>query len=295
MKRRMLFFTIVAIILILTLLPAAKKPAEETANNLSFPVIALDGFSITKQPAPSFTVPYAGDYPGLSTEAIAWLEANGDPLNNAWYAQKTIGNLWQADFDNSGAISGAVNYIDWSDNIESQNPKVRSSFRLEITLYKNLDTPMKAYLMMPLEYPNSSSELQGANTTTHDSYKATVISGKPRLIIQQLGTIDPASLTWDGTRWISGDQVPTIISVTFAPELNVGGNYIYGAASGGWKPRTAGVYRITFHVPADSNISLATAAFDNEAGDYTPADPVAFPVLLAEYNLTYVDVTAVAK
>ena len=80
-------------LLVLAMLPVAAGAkggppgggGETTAaNNLSFPAIAVDGFAITPVPNPSFTVPYAGTYPGLTTDEIAYLQANG-----TWYPQKT--------------------------------------------------------------------------------------------------------------------------------------------------------------------------------------------------------------
>lgn len=300
MNRKRFLMTLLAVTVIIAVLPGtafAKKPVTETTNNLSFPVIAVDGFSITPLTTPSFTVPYAGDYPGLTTEEIAWLEANGP-----WYAQKTTGNTWQAEFKNQGTEE--VTYVDWSDNMESLYPKVRRSFRLELVLFKELpetETPgifetMTAYTMATLEYPSSSSELQGTNTTTYESTLATVISAKPKLVLQFLGASVPENLTWSTDKWVipateyDPEIVPNIIQVGFAPELNVGGKYIFGASSGGWKPDKAGYYRITFYIPSDSGINLASTTIGN-----VPTTQVATAYVDPTNNLTYIDVLVKAR
>ena len=290
-RSRLVGFLVAALILVLVMpgIVVARKgpPVVEATNNLSFPAIAVDGFGITPLAAPSFTVPYAGDYPGLTADEIAYLEANGP-----WYAQKTTGNAWQA--GNTSAASVDVTYIDWSDNMESVSPKIRSPFRIEIVLFKSVDTPMTAYTMGVLEYPSSSNELQGTNTTTYDSSYATVISGQPKLVIQYLGDEVPDTLTWDGTKWT---EAGTPIQVGFAPELNVGGKYIFGASQGGWKPASLGYYRITFYVPAGSGVNLALGTIANAATGFTPPgdEAIAVPELDPALNLTYLDVLVKAS
>lgn len=275
--------------------PPGKGPGggeEETqGNNVSFPVIAVDGFSVPAIIETLFTVPYVGEYPGLTPDQVVLIEATGP-----WYPQKTEGNVWQAQV--TAQASESVTFINWGDNIESVNPKLRRPFRLEVTLFKVLDVPMTAYTMAELEYPSSANELQGTNTTTYDSPYATVISMQPKLVVQYLGTTLPTDFTWDGTKWTGY----TVIPVSFAPELNVGGKYIYGASEGGWKPDKVGYYRITFYIPTGSGIDLSGACIDN----YPPADPVcggitteadeggvATPVVDPANNLTYVDIQVV--
>ena len=82
---------------------------------------------------------------------------------------------------------------------------------------------------------------------------------------------------------------------TFAQELNVGGKYIFGASTGGWKPTDLGEYRITFYFQAGSTVSLVGA----QVGDYNGGAPIIpkigennTAVVDATNNLTYMDVTA---
>jgi len=68
--------------------PPDKGPpdnGEDTqGNNLSFPALAVDGYTINPITATLFTVEYEGDYPGLTAEEITKLESSGP-----WYPQKT--------------------------------------------------------------------------------------------------------------------------------------------------------------------------------------------------------------
>lgn len=270
--------------------PKGGGGGETTAtNNLSWPVIAVDGFGITALTGdPTFTVPYAGEYDGLTAEEIAYLQANGP-----WYPQQTEGNEWQADFTSAeGTVD--VTYIDWSDNMEAVSPKVRTPFRLELVLFKSVETAMSAYTMKLLENPSSKDELQGTNNTRYDQYYPTVISGQPQLIVQYLGVSVPETLTWGGTQWTEAGA--PVDAGGFAPELNVGGRYIFGASTGGWKPAVVGFYRITFYVPDGSNVNLATAAIANEATGWTydTSEGVAAAELDTVNNLTYIDVKVVA-
>lgn len=305
MSRKILVTLILILLLLLPLSLVSAKgpgsggggggghPGEESAgNNLSFPVIAVDGFGITTLSETTFLVPYTGEYPGLTDEQKAYVAANGP-----WYPQKTEGNVWQADFVSK--TSESVTFINWGDNIESVNPKLRRPFRLEVTLFKTLDSPMTAYTMAELEYPSSSNELQGTNTNTYESNYATVVSNKPEFVVQYLGNEIPTDLTWDVSRWVTGDGTypPIVSGFGFAPELNVGGKYIFGASTGGWKPDSVGFYRLTFFIPAGSGIDLSGAVIDNfPPAVSTEADEggVATPVVMGDLNLTYVDVEVIS-
>lgn len=269
---------------------AKGKPVVETTNNLSFPAIAVDGFTITPLEASSFTVPYAGTYPGLTADQITALGAV------PWYAQKVAGNAWQADY--LVAESTDVDVIDWGDNIESVDAFVRRPFRLEVVLFDNtLTEAMTGYTMALLEYPSSPSEVQGTDATTYEGSSATVVSTKPKLVIQALGTASAAELTWnaDLSRWVGVDGTPLAASpIGFAPELNVAGKYIFGASTGGWKPTAAGLYRITFYIPADSKVNLRSAVIAEPLPEAVIAEAEegggATPVVDSINNLTYVDV-----
>ncbi len=273
--------------------PGGGGHTEPVGNNLSFPAILLDEFSISSV-TPSFTVLYTGPYTGLTEEELA-IVSTGD-----WYAQKVEGNVWQAGYFNGNAPV-SVTFIDWGDVIESSNPVIGRPFRLETTLYVDVsDNPMTGYTMALLAYPSSPDETQGTNTSTYEGNWATVASQSPTLIIQYLD--EGAVPVWsaDDNHWTgTGVNVP-LANFNFAPELNVGGKYIYGASTGGWRPTQTGTYRLTFFMRDQSNIDLSGAAIGNYSGN-TPAEygrptySAATPVVDADNNLSYVDVTVVTK
>lgn len=287
-----------------------RPPTGEDAqgNNLSFPAFAVDGYSIAPIDGTTFDVLYTGEYPGLTDEEIAERESGGP-----WYAQKTEGNTWQADYE--VGLPVAVTYVDWGDNIEAVNPKIRRPFRLEIQLYKELaeieeGTTMTGYVMAELEYPSSANELQGTNTATYEGNFATVVSDLWKLRVQYCGSEVPADLYWDTitSMWMSPTTSCADVPISFAVELNVGGKLIFGGSQGGWKPTSAGFYRITFYSPVETSMSLATAEIGNygDFGVVTPEEPgvtaeseegdegAATPVVDQMLNISYVDVQAVA-
>lgn len=297
--------------------PAGKGPPDggegAQGNNLSFPALAVDGYTISPIALSLWTVPYEGPYTGLTAEEIAALEDRGP-----WYAQKTEGNTWQADYLTNQTV--IVTYVDWGDVIESVNPKVGRPFRVEVQLYKLLnpwdefvpdENSMTGYGMEMLANPSSPNEVQGNNKLTYEGNLATVVSNLWKLRIQKCGDAIPeeTDLYWNVDRWVSPTITCTDEPISFAVELNVGGKLIYGASTGGWKVKSAGWYRITFYGPVTTNLSLAGAVVA-DYDDFASA-PVVEPVLAAEAdegdegaatpvvddldNISYVDVLAVAS
>jgi hypothetical protein len=287
--------------------PCQNAGEEAQGNNLSFPALAVDDYPISPIEEEMFEVPYDGDYPGLTPEQIAAL---GDDY---WYPQKTEGNTWQADYLAGQMVE--VSYVDWGDNIEAVNPKVGRPFRLEIQLYRQLNewpwdgtNGMTGYVMAELEYPSSLDELQGTNTVTYEGNFATVVSNLWKLRIQYCGSAIPDDLYWDVDTWVSSSSSCDDIPISFAVENNVGGKLIFGGSQGGWKPKNAGWYRITFYSPVATDLSLVDAEVGNYA-DFS-VEPVvellaaesdegdegaATPIVDGLNNISYVDVEAVAS
>ena len=296
------FLVTVLVILLLVLLPMAALAkgghTEPTGNNLSFPVIWSEGIDLSLPGTmlqASLTVPYTGSQIEYCADgALA-------------YAQKTEGNIWQAENSTAGG-SVVVNEIDWGDSLESVDMKVGRPVRIELSLYKLLETPMTGYTMVMLDNPSSPDEVQGVCATgdpladngaaiySYSSYEATVYTPTATLIIQK---ITGSALSWDATlsQWIGDVTAP--LSITFAGELNVGGKVIYGLSQGGWKPTSIGDYRITFILPVTGKtlfdgstiirLSEETEALaaegDGEVGGEAYVDPA--------NNLTYIDITVV--
>lgn len=270
---------------------------ETTAgNNLSFPAVAADGFGITAVSTALFATPYDGPYTGLTDEDIAAL------AGHTWYAQKTDGNVWQAAYRVNPVGTPVHLYgVDWGDNVEAVDPLLGQPFRLEVTLYEKLTEPLAGYTMRVLANPSSPDEAQGTNTTTYPSDFATVASNLPKLDIQYLGDTPTTGLVWNGSAWTRDGDILPFTTVTFGPELNVAGKYVYGAAEGGWRPVQTGTYRLTMRFPA-SDISLTDAVIGNyadwAAGTETTTEEetgAAKPVIDTANNITYVDVTVVDR
>lgn len=308
MNTKRLVSILIVTILAYTLMPAtasAKGPGgghtEPIGNNLSFPVIWSEGITMPLQGTmeqATLTVPYY-DY------AIDC----GNGLLGYAYAQKVLGNVWQAEnLQIIGTVEGGVvvNEIDWGDSLESVDMKVGRPIRIELSLYKTqLTAPMTAFTMVMLANPSSPDEIQGAcaaeldnGTTafTYESTEATVYSPYSKLLIQKL---TGPNLTWDGTKWIGDAENPIVVN--FASELNVGGKVIYGLSQGGWKPTSTGDYRITFSLPVDRNtkfdastiirlpVETETIVVEAEGGDVGGDAYVDWV-----NNLTYIDITVVS-
>lgn len=257
-------------------------------NNLSFPVLCADGFSIIPIPNTEgqFGVIYTGPYTGLTAEQLALLTGYD------WYAQKVEGNVWQAEYQS--VANAEVYFVDWGDAMESVDPKVNRPYRLELALYAHLTDPLSAYTMAELAFPSSPQETQGTNTIKYSSDYATITTPKGNLVVQKY---EPnATLTWNGSYW-DGAYPPE--DVTFAQELNVGGKYIFGASQGGWKPTEEAEFRITFYFDntnGPSSVSLSAA----QPGDYNGGTPIIpkigennTAIVDPINNITYIDVTVV--
>lgn len=302
MNKRRFVTALIVVTLMLALIPAAALAkggrTEPVGNNLSFPVIWSEGSALSLPGTmlqANITVPYY-DYQIDCGGTLAYA-----------YAQKTLGNVWQAENTAAGGTV-TVNEIDWGDSLESVDMKVGRPVRVELSLYKLLDTPMTGYSMVMLANPSSPDEVQGACATGYNdgstilaypSYEATVYTPKAKLIIQR---ITGPTLSWDGatSQWVGDVTAP--LAITFAGELNVGGKVIYGLSEGGWKPTVVGDYRLTFFMPLTGNTlfdagtiirvaaeteAVITAEEGGDVGGEAYVDWV--------NNLTYIDITVVGR
>ncbi len=190
---------------------------EAGGNNLSYPVIWAEGVSI----------PLAGSAPAtvdkLNGEWWYWWGLEGedpnivplscapDPDNESYcddgiplqesglepgtdwvkaYLQKDPENLWQAG-NNSWMDFLGVDWIDWTDALESVDWYTRSMVRVEVVLYKDLDSPMAEYQMRHvsgwgIDEVHGLAVDQSADVILGDGTRATVYSSCGRLTIQKL-------------------------------------------------------------------------------------------------------------
>ena len=237
---------------------------EETAgNNLSFPVIWGEG-----------SLPLRGSF-GVVELGGAYTPIDGV----SWYWQRDSSNSWQAEskawIDGQGLLP--VSWIDWGDNLESQDWKATSKVRVETVLYKDLDgiahPIMTGYEMLYL-FGSGQTEMWGSTGNPYDATQATVYSDHARLTIQRINpelglSWDPVSGEWFGAGVFSTDFNGGCWDGVDGPggysaEINLPGKVIYGfnwdvlAISGG----IAGTYRITFSLDAKHGTGNLQTDFD---------------------------------
>jgi hypothetical protein len=227
---------------------------EKAGNCLSMPVIFGEG-DIPLRGSPGYTL-FEGDTAYSAIENIeCWVQQDED-------------NIWQADWSPWGSENSNVSWVDWGDNLESQDWKTTSKVRVETVLFKDLVVKMTGYKMYYIS-GQGTSEVWGTDQTTYDSEQATVYSDHARLTIQLLnpegGTLswDPALGEWTGTGVSRTDFNGGCWEGVDGPggysaEVNVSGKAIYGF---NWDVRnlsdaTPGVYRITFSLDPDNGTGL---------------------------------------
>ena len=278
------------------------KAEDATGNNLSFPVLWAEGWSLPLRGAFGETM-----FLGQSTviDEVEYFHQH-DPLNE-----------WQAASADISAAPLNVHWIDWGDNLEARPWSERSKVRVETVLYQDLDTPMLGYEMGWVS-GLGIDEMWGTNTFTYESAQATVYSHAARLTIQKFTAApDEAVLAWDAAQgaWTGDISDPFYNSAVwmdgnsprdkYSAEINVKGKVIYGML---WDVRThgdgEGTYRITFSldslggvVPTNAFLTEATQIMAPEeeeeesadksepTGGVTGIDPV--------NNLTWIDVPIV--
>jgi hypothetical protein len=276
-KRFFWVFLIPAVALTAVLLAAGGAAGggqeEETAgNNLSLPVIWGESAQLPLRGTHGST-----QFDGAYTEITIYYDENGEPypepLVVPYYEQKDPLNVWQAE-NHSYFSTLPVTWIDWGDNLESQDWKTTSKVRVETVLYKDLGVldslPQTWPLMLGYEMAYLSgagtTEVWGTNGKTYGSDQATIYSDHARLTIQRIDPLKKDSLLWDEAsgEWYDPDlnDGNAVLSTDFnggcwqsvdgpggySAEVNVSGKAIYGY---NWDVRATsneeqGLYRITF-------------------------------------------------
>lgn len=231
------------------------EPEETASNNLSNPVIFTEGVALTLPGGPdafSFLKAYDLNGDGEITDL--------DQINGYYlFAQKTEGNLWQADsltIPAPGSVDELtptrlwVSSIDWGDSIEGGKPiDTGKPTRIEISFYKDLTDPrqedeailpsnMTAYPMQLLANPSSPDEVQGAsaktqslegdlpndNVLTLESTEVSVYAETARLSLQHIiGSPQPGSLSWNGEFWEDANELDSVTIGAPISGLSFGG------------------------------------------------------------------------
>ena len=246
---------------------------ETTGNNLSVPVyftggsVALRGVS--------------GEYAFGGTYWFGWIDGTGtqvacDPGVTGCppadvdlfriYLQKDIDNTWQAQTVTGSGVT-SVDYVDWSDNLESQTWTASSVVRVETVPFR-LDNSLLGFEMWwaeglgidemwgaratnPLppdpEDPDAEEEEPAPVYAYYPGY-ATIHDGSAWLTMQKLelggGSInsppDTSGLAWNAGahEWFVADPVatpdlfepytPLGFPAAYTAELNIGGKLIFG-------------------------------------------------------------------
>jgi uncharacterized membrane protein YgcG len=215
-------------------LPAAEPGVESAGNNLSFPVIFVEGVK-TLPGSPGMTPLLTGEwwYWWGTADDGSPLSAppdpddpskliNGDPVPAGAiraYLQKDLGNLWQAEYFDLREATDVVDVdlIDWGDNLESNDWYTTSKVRTEVVLYKDVSAePLLEYGMRHvsgwgIDEVHGLAVVQGEPETTFSvgstvsGDKATVYSPLARLTIQKLHVADLSEIGADSLEWIPGE------------------------------------------------------------------------------------------
>jgi len=288
---------------------------ETAGNNLSVPAIWAD------TAGPGLVVPAVpGELPGVlqAKVTVPWASMVGGYYA---YAQKTLGNVWQAENEVSPGLV-FVNEIDWGDMLESSPLKVGTPIRIELAMYATsiggMPLAKRGFEMVMLGNPSSPDEIQGVMSSlnaspTAPAYaqhllgttgEATVFSPLGALVVQKLiglrDDIQTGDLSWSlsTSQWIDGSAAdPSGIeapnsSLTFGGEINVGGKVIYGLSKGGWRATQAGDYRITFYLPLTSEARFNASTVIRASLEAVATEEGAGATAYVDYvnNLTYIDV-----
>lgn len=236
------------------------EPEETASNNLSNPVIFTEGVALTLPGSPdafSFLKAYDLNGDGQITSL--------DQIDGYYlFAQKTQGNLWQADsltIPAPGSVDELtptrlwVSSIDWGDSIEGGKPiDTGKPTRIEISFYKDLakdrqgdeailPLEMTSYPMQLLANPSSPDEVQGAsakatslegglpntNVLTQELTEVSVYADTARLSLQHIiGSPQTGSLRWNGEFWEDANEFDSVTVGAPISGLSFGGEVTVG-------------------------------------------------------------------
>lgn len=329
----------------------SKADPTTEPNNLSFPVIWSDGYELELREPPidgqAYSLKGQWSYvwskdPTNPYDPIYCCKPNpfnsnlcedgthpgdGQSIVYKSYIQQVKDNVWQA--DNFKATSPVtVDLIDWSDNLETANWYIRSLLNIEVSLFEQLQEPLKEFTMSHLT-GWGSGDMCGFQCTIDGKpvygpgTMSTVYSHNARFTIQKIN-VDPSTIQPDEVIWVPGKGWRNGVTSTdavkifnepifnmpvyrsgdgpayFNGEVNVEGKLTYGYL---WNVQTLnsgeGYYRLTFSfdkngiVPLNTSFGKNTTVIDPM---YKPAPSVGgIPVIDVENNLTYIDIKLLEK
>lgn len=175
---------------------------------------------------------------GVENPNEIWNTAYLDPADDGG------ANSWQAEWVMKAPTDPKIyiDFIDWGNPIENNNPIVGQRFPLEIALYEKLGEvvggvptgeTMTAYKMACLENPSTRTELFGTSKLdgdgfTQEIYFATVLTNK-----------------FTAEVW---NPDGSITKLEIEAGIGPSGKMNFASAGGGWIPTMAGSHRIWLHL-----------------------------------------------
>lgn len=199
--------------------------ATESANNLSWPAIFLDGFSLLGDPVGTD----AGLRPlvseGIPVDSLPfWYHLNRPDYQGTYYLQGGT-NTWRAEWLDGSATPAQSASVAWGDNLTHHTYNTHTTIHVEVALFALGVPDLRGFNMFSLG-GTASEEIQGANGTVA-SFQPMLFSVHPRLLVQKLDTaggtpqftiVDKKvadGFGQDGPGWYRG-------------ELNKAGKVVYG-------------------------------------------------------------------
>lgn len=270
---------------------------EETANNLSWPAIFVDGYTLAGEPVGAD----AGLRP-LPDEGIAvdtlpfWYHLNKPDLQGLYYLQG-VANTWRAEWldGSSQAMTGVSAY--WGDNLTHHTYSTHSVIHVEVALYALAVPTLRGFNMVSLG-GTGPDEVFAADGTT-STFQPMVYTVHPRLLVERIDSAGGTPLFTVVDKLVAdglGQDGPGY----YRGELNKAGKVVYGynlkiqditvpegTTKYGW-------YRLSFILEDNVTVAGTTlprrVSLDALVASTDPEEPTFVPRLSSDHRRTYLDV-----
>jgi len=267
-----------------------------TGNNLSWPVVFADGFSLLGDPVVSDVGlrPLASE--GITVDSLPFWYHLNQPDQQSYYLQGGT-NTWRAEWLDGSASGPHRASVAWGDNLTHHTYNTHTMIHVEVSLFALGVPDLRGFNMYALG-GTASEEIQGADGSV-GLFQPTLFSVHPRLLIQKLDTAGGTPQFTVVDQKVAdgfGQEGPG----AYRGELNRAGKVVYGynflvkdvtvptgAAKYGW-------YRLSFvledlavvggqAVPLRLSLDELASSTDTEV-------PLYFPVLEPGGKRSYVDI-----
>lgn len=229
---------------------------EEAGNNLSWPVVFVDGVGLTGLPPATETGLRPLPSENMIVDGLPFWYAGNVADHGAFFTQQSA-NTWVAEWIDGGGQSAYDAEAYWGDNLASQTWSVTKPIRIEVALSATAES-LTGFNMFYL-YGEGPDEMQGTDGTT-SIFTPTIYTVGSRMIIQRIN--GPAGTA----NWTVSDEA-------IGSEVNVGGRIIYGAQLrlSDYVPPSGtleGWYRLSFELETGANCRITSVG--NTSGTYLP-------------------------